>query len=801
GLERVGIEDNFFSIGGNSINAVQLIGEMQRTLNLNVTLPQLFSAKNIAALIAEELAEVQWIPATGAQSGPLSFAQERVLFLERFAPGGHTYHIPMLVALRPDTCLQRLEHVLNLLQQRHAVLRTVYRQDETGADRQQVLPLTPFSVPLQYRPSLDSVMDEVKTVVTTPFDLANEATMRCRAYEAGGQRYLLLLWHHIAFDGWSMALFLRELSELYAASASHRAEGTLSTPSISYLDYTLWQRDQLAHADDTGLDAYWQAQLAGIEALALTEDYPRPASFDYHGANFDFVLPEALSAALNECARSHQTTLYTVLLAGFYLMLSRLSGQQDIVIGAPSDNREQNQTQGLVGFFANTLPLRIEAEDGESVVELLARIHQTVIDAKAHQSLPFEKIVNLLGGTRDPARHPVFQVMFSLQHFGQDPAAFNHSPFELLDSDPAVSWQAVPAKFDLSLVLDDSRPALRGQFNYATSLFSPDTIARMAKMYPQILAQLTEGAVMKLADVELLNDEEARMMLHRWHSPWDGGQYRSFLDAFEARAAAEPQAIALRVDGQAWDYRTLDRWANRLAHTLLADYQQHYGQPMPAETPVAMYLDRHAEMVVVILAVMKAGGAYVPISTDYPAERTAYILSDTKAPLVVTQSGYRSRLAGMTRVVTLDEQELSSFPENAPERAPEPGQLAYILYTSGTTGQPKGVMIEHGVFVRFLEGMASRLSPADKPRTVLSLTQYTFDIFGLEYGLALMSGGCLILSDAERAHRDLQREHREIDLIQQTPSLWQRFLNEQAVTVDTRHIQVLAGGESGPQAL
>ena len=809
GLERVGIHDNFFRVGGNSISAIRLAAALRRELGRELPLARLFALKTVAAL-ADELAAADGagllvIPRAEVSRIPLSFAQERLLFVEQFEQGTDAYHIPYLAELSADADLAVLGRAIGAVVARHPVLNSVYLSDgATGESYQQVLERAP-AIETREVGSEPALLAALQATLSRPFELAAEAPLRLRHYRQGDRQYLLLLWHHIAFDGWSLEVFLEELGSAYEAYSRGR-EPALPALDIGYADYAVWQRDYLqGEVLEQQLD-YWQRALSGYETLALPADHARPGQVDYRGRDHGFTLDAALSAQLRELARSQETTLYTVLLSAFYVTLAGLSGQEDIVVGTPSDNRHHAQTQPLVGFFANSLALRAEVRPDTAVAGLIGQVHEVVAGAKAHQELPFERLVEALDVARDPARHPLFQVMFGMQSFGSRVGASAGLPFA-----PAAlaGGEALytPAKFDLSLFVDDGQAALTGSLNYAVGLFGAETAARMVALYRRVLAAFVADPGRELGSIELLSAAERHTVLQEWNrTDVAYPQDRTLHQQFEAQAAATPGNIALVFEGESLTYAALNDRANRLAHVIRGEYRSRHQSEMGPDTLIGLYLERSLEMVVSILAVLKAGGAYVPVSPEYPAERTAFILGDTQAPLVLTQSGLEpglaaacAGLASSPGLLAVDSLSPEAGEAENPGVAVSPSDLAYVIYTSGTTGQPKGVMMPHLGYADFIHQYRRSLSSG--AISSLSITNYTFDIFGLEYGVPLVSGGTLYLSDIHKASAELSDYGAHIDVVQLTPSVWELLLGSLSEALPLGHVTALVGGESGAPAL
>ncbi|MCL1127358.1 non-ribosomal peptide synthetase [Shewanella surugensis] len=821
GLERIGIHDNFFYIGGDSIAAIRLNAKGRQRANIDIPLAQLFAHPTIAELALELGTEALTIPRTGVNdetndnSHILSFAQERLWFIEQFEGGSDIYHIPYLTRLQSATDTELLLQSINMIAARHPVLNSAYQEvsqaagqetNHVASDTRTHLLNRPLSYQLNSLFNSAALEPAVKAEIATPFKLTEQAPIRLCLYElapvselsdnkqlGGSERYLLLMLHHIAFDGWSMEVFFNELIECYQSLMVGRAPN-LPELSISYADFAYWQRDYLqGEVLDIQLN-YWCEQLSNAETLNLTTDHVRPVKIDYQGADYSVSLDTTVSARLRTLAHTQNTTLYTVMLSGFYLLLSKLSNQQDIVIGTPSGNRQHAQTQSLIGFFVNVLALRVEVAPALSVKQFIKQVHVCVQGAKMHQELPFETLVSELGLERDMSRHPLFQVMFSVQKFGRDVVLQSSTLFTpvTFDNTPSVFS---PAKYDLSLFVDDGGDELILQWNYALSLFTKDTIARFAQMYQKALTIMLEEPQILLGQVDLLSDEERYTLLHEWNQTevpaldHKEAQDKTLQQLFEEQVEKTPSNIALvfndssnnQFEGEQLTYQELNERANLLAHHIRAQYQEKHQQPLRPDTLIALYLERSLELIISILAVLKAGGAYVPISPEYPADRTLFMLNDTQASFVITQGHYQAKLnawldeAGvdgqlegsrnfednsyqrctivssdsiLSGSISSDDDEWTPLPCTNPSVINQAADLAYVIYTSGTTGQPKGVMIEHKAVINRLHWMQSQY-PLMASDMVLQKTPYIFDVSVWELLWANQVGACVVVAAPE----------------------------------------------------
>ncbi|MCJ8270847.1 MAG: condensation domain-containing protein, partial [Psychrosphaera sp.] len=670
-VEQVGVTDNFFAIGGNSISAIRLSARVRETLSTDLPLALLFEQNTIAGLASKLKSKEQdllVIPRSTLPELPLSFAQERLLFIDSFEQGSNAYNIPHFVELSADVDLARLQAAFTVVINRHPVLKTTYNNQ-----LQQVLE---GDVLIQSTEVEGDLKQTVVQDISRLFDLSGEASIRLHHYLHNDRQYLLILWHHIAFDGWSSGVFMQELAAAYQQTELPKLD-------ISYADYAIWQRGYLQGENLDNLLSYWQQQLSGFEALNLPTDHPRPVEFDHAGKNVGFELDETLSQQLRDIAKARHTTLYTVLLSGFYVTLVTLSGQDDIVIGTPSDNRHHAQTQSLIGFFVNSLALRMQVDTSSSIDDLIQQVHQQVIEAKIHQELPFEKLVDALNVERDPSRHPVYQVMFTL--FNEDDEQVPGLPFKTVDFGEDHNHFA-PAKFDLSLFMSDSQAQIRGGFNYAVNLFDQSTIERMIKLYQCVLAEFAKDQRQAVNRIKLVSEHDSHILRYDFNQtkvPFE--QHKTLHQLFERQVELNPDNTALIYQNEQLSYRELNHKANQLAQAIC---------PCEPETLFALYLDRGFEMMIAMLAVLKAGGAYVPLSPEHPKARAQFIVEDTQTPIIITQAQHKQRLQdwcpSSTLVCVRDLVGDTANFKVSLEGKSSATDLAYVIYTSGTTGQPKG---------------------------------------------------------------------------------------------------------------
>ncbi|MBE7245955.1 MAG: amino acid adenylation domain-containing protein, partial [Actinomycetospora chiangmaiensis] len=756
GVDRVGIDDSFFALGGHSLLATRLVSRIRGRFGVEVAIRSLFETPTVAGLAqALEGAARADRPALGPMRRPaevpLSPAQRRLWFLERLEGPGPLYTIPLAVRLSGVLDAAALEQALGDLVARHESLRTVF-PETAGVPRQQVLE------PEAARPALAvTAVSEAGLAAALAqaagqgFDLTGEVPLRAHLFECGeGEQVLLVLLHHIAGDGWSLAPLARDLAQAYAARIQGRAPGFAALP-VQYADYTLWQEEVLGEEDDPGSAisrqlAFWRNALAELpEPPDLAGDHVRPAVSSYKGASVPVRLAAPLHEGLLALARGEGASLFMVLQAGLGALLMRLGGGADQRIGSPVAGRSDPALDDLVGFFVNTLVLRTDASGNPSFRELVGRVREGDLAAYANQDVPFERLVEVLNPVRSLSRHPLFQVMLALQN----------NAAARLEGWPGLSVREEPfarhgAKFDLSLGLVEERGAdgspagIGGVLEYATDLFEAQTAAAMAERLVRLLEQAVADPDTRIGALDLLGAEERHRLLEGWNDTARPLPEASVAALFAAQAARRPEAVALCWEGGELSYGALDAWANRLARRLR-------GLGVGPEVMVGLCAGRSAGQVAGALAILKAGGGYLPLDPSYPPERLAFMLRDAGARVVVTQAALAGTLpADGLPVVLLDAEEAAAgeepdavVPDNIGSDDVAPDNVAYVIYTSGSTGRPKGVAVTHGNIVRLACGADYvRLSPDD---VVLGMAPLTFDASTFEVWGALLNGARLAL--------------------------------------------------------
>jgi amino acid adenylation domain-containing protein len=734
GVDRVGADDDFFDLGGHSLLATRLVSRVREVFGVEMPVRAVFDASTLARL-ADRLTRMEGgapLPAItpAGRDGPLplSFSQQRLWFLEQLAPGGSAYNVPVALRLRGALDAAALERALGEIVRRHESLRTHFHA--AGDEPAQVIaPVAEFKLPVTEL--ADSELDAALLAeAERAFDLARGPLFRARLFRiAPDEHVLAVTMHHAVTDGWSVGVLYRELEALYPAFAQG-LPSPLPEPAIQYADFSVWQRAHLGEALRAQA-AYWKGALAGAPpALELPTDRPRPPVQSHRGASYAFVLPPESAAALKAMARHEGTTLYMALLAAWSALLGRYAGQDDVVVGSPVAGRTRAETEGLIGFFVNTLALRTELSGEPTVRQLLARVREATLGGFANQDLSFERVVEELGAPRDLARSPVFQALFVLQDGAAEPSLAG------LDVVPAA-LRTESAKFDLTLSAEEGPDGLAATIQYATDLFDAATIERMAAHLRALLEGMAADPSRRIADVPLLSPAE-RADLAAWNRTDGERAPAGIVQRFEEWAARTPDAPALACEARSLSYAEANAAANRLAHHLRA-------RGVTPETRVGLCLERGVDAIVALLAVLKAGGAYVAADPTWPAERIAYTLGDAGASVVLTTRALaESAAAHPAQVVLLDgdAERIAARSAGNPPSVTGPEHLAYVIYTSGSTGRPKGVMIEHRQLANYVDGVLARLD-LPKGASYATVSTLAADLGNTSVFPALCTGGAL----------------------------------------------------------
>ncbi|HEX6292065.1 MAG TPA: amino acid adenylation domain-containing protein [Herpetosiphonaceae bacterium] len=811
-LDRVGIHDNFFSLGGQSLLGTRLLSRVRDTFNVALSQGALFEAPTVAelhALIERARGEqagsadhTQPILALPRQepttSFPLSFAQQRLWFLDQLQSESVAYNDVLMLRLIGAVDVAVLEDGLNAIVRRHETLRTTFPihgseavQMIGPAQRLALSPVDLRQIVAEQREA--ALVQRAHQELERRFDLADGPLFRATLFRLSADEHVLLLCaHHIISDGWSWGVLCRELSAYYR-SAIAKTPVVLPDLPIQYADYSVWQRDYLqAGVLQAELD-YWRQQLADLTALELPTDHPRPAISSPEGASLVFTLPAALSAELATFSQREGVTLFMTLLSTFQVMLARYTYQTDIAVGTPIANRTRQQIEGLIGFFVNTLVIRSRFEMSWTFRDLLRHVREVAVGAYAHQDVPFEQVVDAVQPERDLSRHPLFQVMFVLQNEPLSPLALPDVTVQRFNL-PSTS-----SKFDLTLTLEETAAGLSGHIEFCTALFERETIERLAGHFQTLLHGIVAEPTCRIADLPLLTATERERLLRL--SDLTEPTYaveRCIHELVEEHAARQPEAVALVYENQRLTYGALNARANQLAHYLRK-------QGTGPEARVGLYVERSLEMVIGVLGILKAGGAYVPIDRSYPLDRLQFMLDDAQVSVVLTQQDLSQHLAGQTaQVVCLDTewQQIAQESAHNPVSETAPGNLAYVIYTSGSTGRPKGVLVTHANVLRLLAATDDWFHfGAQDVWTLFHSIAFDFSVWEL-WG-ALCYGGRLVVvpywvSRSPEAFYDLVGRE-QVTVLNQTPSAFRQFIQAETLAERLHDLAlryVIFGGEA-----
>ena len=748
GFDRIGIHDNFFDLGGHSLLATRVISRVRGEFQVELSLGRFFETPTIAGLSAYiQRARLPWdsvqIPplqrASREEMLSLSFAQQRLWFLDQLEPGSSAYNIFSATRLTGPLNVTALERSFNEIVKRHEVLRTVFRTID-GKPLQKILPSMTIELPVldlrEYVANAERESEVRRLSIKEaqrPFDLVVGPLLRTTLLRLSEDESVLLLTiHHIVFDAWSKEILGRELSALYEAF-SKGTSSPLKELLIQYADFATWQRQSLqAEILEKQLD-YWKKQLENLPTLQLPTDRSRPGVQTFHGARQWFLLSKALSEALNNLSRQEGVSLFMTLLAAFQTLLHRYTAQNDIAIGCPITGRHRSELEGLIGFFINTLVLRAHVCQGLTFRELLAHVREVCLEAYANQDLPFEKLVEELRPKRDLSHNPLFQVSFSLHHTSR----FSFELAGMISSDLEVDTGI--ARFDLHLLMMESASGLRGYGDYNSDLFDPDTITRMIHHFEVLLEAIVADPEQRVVNLPLLTHTERQQLLVEWNDTnIDYPRDRCVHELFEAQVERDPDGVAVISEDERLSYRQLNQRANQLANYLRK-------QGVGANSLVGICLERSLETIIAALAILKAGGAYVALDPEYPKERLAFMLEDAGVAVILTRRRLLKTLPEHPVRVCMDtnRQEIARENQENPRSKASAHDLAYVIYTSGSTGKPKGVAVPHRAVNRLVVNPDYvQLTSND---VMAQASSFSFDASTFEIWGALLHGARLVI--------------------------------------------------------
>lgn len=737
-------------------------------------------------------------PVARKRNLPLSFAQQRLWFLDQLEENSANYNLPAAIRLKGQIQVAALNQAIQKIVVRHEVLRTTFSTVngtpvQTIASRSNI---TLIEVDLLSVPKAEQAT-EVERLATEEanrsFNLETGPLLRIALLQlAQKEQVLLINMHHIISDGWSMGIFVRELSTLYNAFCQGKPSPLPKQP-IQYADFAVWQQQWLSRGMlDTQL-TYWKEQLAGVPPiLELPTDRPRPPVQTFRGSTQSFQLSKELTLKLKTLSQQSEVTLFMTLLAAFATLLYRYSGQDDIVIGSPIANRNRKEIEPLIGFFVNTLVLRTNLVGNPTFVELMVRVRQMALAAYSHQDLPFEKLVEALQPERNLSHHPLFQVMFVLQKTRLEPLELPGLTLTPLELDNATS------KFDVTLSMIEMESGLTGTWEYNSDLFDATTIHRMIGHFQTLLEGIVANPQLRVSELPLITEAERHQLLVEWNDTQAEYPAKCIHQLFEEQVKRTPDAVALMFENQQLTYRELNARANQLAHYL-------QGLGVGPEILVGICLERSLEMLVGMLGTLKAGGAYVPMDPAYPQERLEFMLSDTQMPVLLTQAQFVAALPSHTaRDICLDTDwnQINQKSEENPLSWAKPENLIYVIYTSGSTGKPKGVQVLHQSVSNFLNSIVQQPGLRNRD-TLLAVTTISFDIAVLELFLPLIVGARVVLVSRGEVADGAKLLAKLIDsqatVMQATPATWRILLA--AGWERSPQLKILCGGEGLPKVL
>ncbi|WP_417715339.1 non-ribosomal peptide synthase/polyketide synthase, partial [Rhodococcus daqingensis] len=825
GIERVGLDDDFFELGGNSLIATQVTARLGVSLDATVPVRTLFDASTVEALAA---AIEQYVGKGGRRALvaqerpariPLSLAQQRMWFLNRFDPESIAYNIPIAIRLSGELDVEALRQAMADVLGRHEPLRTLYPETD-GAAFQVIVPVTQAAA--DFHPVVvteDEIVGRVIELTSTPFDVTAEVPLRAGLFQVASagvepaerpevagvepaerpDYVLVLVVHHISADGWSIAPLTRDVMTAYTARAAGAAP-MWAPLDVQYADFSLWQRDILGSEEDSESlisrqVGYWREALAGLpDVLELPSDRPRPAVASNRGAQLSLSIDADVHEGLRRIAQQHNATLFMVVHAALSVLMSRLSGATDIAIGAPIAGRGDAGLDDLVGMFVNTLVLRAEVRPEAGFADLLARVRDTDLGAFGNTDVPFERLVDVLSPVRSQSHSPLFQVSLTFQNLARTELDLPGLHVSAVDLDTTLTW------FDLDFTLVDQYDAEGGaagilaQVTYATDLFDESTVERFGRAFQRILSSVVESVDIPVGDIDLLSTQERTVVLDEWNSSVVAVPEATLADLFDAQVAQRPDDVALVFEGTELTYAEFDARVNRLARWLI-------GEGVGPESLVGLAAHRSLEMLVAMYAIVKAGGAYVPIDPYHPADRIAYVVESAAPTLILGTAGV---VLPSIPVVAIDDIDLGGF-DAVPIRDSErttplhTGHTAYVLYTSGSTGRPKGVAVSHRAIVNQLHWLEGEYEVTSADR-IMQRAPFTFDVSVWECFLPMHVGGRLIIT-RPGGHRELDylaalmREHR-ISIAEFVPSVLAAMIADGGGDALTSLRHLHSGGEA-----
>ncbi|WP_214514507.1 non-ribosomal peptide synthetase [Rhodococcus sp. WY5] len=818
GQDRVGADDGFFELGGNSLLATRVVARINAEHGIAIDMRNFFDAPTAAELavfideakISEDRkAHVPLIPRERPELVPLSLAQQRMWFLNRFEPESAVDHIPVALRLSGALDVDALQGALEDLIERHEILRTVYPEvDGVGYQRLvDIAAVVPNLTPIRVDES--AIVERVTDFVTPGFDVTTEVPIRAALFQFAADEFVLVfVVHHISGDGFSMGPLTKDIVSSYVSRTQGISHDLAPLP-VQFADFALWQREVLGSEDDpdsliTRQVDYWRHALAGIpDQLDLPSDRPRPRVASNRGAGHTFTIEPDLHQALNRIALDNNASLFMVLHSAVAILLARLSGTSDIVIGTPVAGRGDQALDDLIGMFVNTLVLRTEVDLEASARDMISRARESDLSGFGHADVPFERLVEVLNPARSQARNPLFQVMLSLQNLGQSMQQSLEVPGLRISG---LDVESSAAKFDLQFTVWESDTAdkvggLTVALVYATDLFDESSAKSIGKRLISVLEAVVADPSVRVGDVDMFDSGERSLVLESWNGTAHEVADVSLVDVFDAQVAASPDSVAVSFEGFSLSYAEFDSRVNRLARYLVS-------VGVGPESLVGVAVRRSVDLLVAVYGVLKAGGGYVPVDPDQPAERNAYVL-ESASPVCVISTSDVGFDAGVVPVVEVDVVDVSGFSDNSvsdidrvsPLRS---GNAAYVIFTSGSTGRPKGVSVSHAAIVNRLAWMQDEYG-LDSSDVVLQKTPFTFDVSVWELFWPLQVGARLVVAvpDGHRDPRYLTSVivGEGVTTVHFVPSMLEVFVTDSSVAACVSLTRVFASGEALPASV
>ncbi|UUE26996.1 amino acid adenylation domain-containing protein [Rhodococcus qingshengii] len=818
GQDRVGADDGFFELGGNSLLATRVVARINAEHGISIDMRNFFDAPTAAELavfideakISEDRkAHVPLITRERPELVPLSLAQQRMWFLNRFEPESAVDHIPVALRLSGALDVDALQGALEDLIERHEILRTVYPEvDGVGYQRLvDIAAVVPNLTPIRVDES--AIVERVTDFVTPGFDVTTEVPIRAALFQFAADEFVLVfVVHHISGDGFSMGPLTKDIVSSYVSRTQGISHDLAPLP-VQFADFALWQREVLGSEDDpdsliTRQVDYWRHALAGIpDQLDLPSDRPRPRVASNRGAGHTFTIEPDLHQALNRIALDNNASLFMVLHSAVAILLARLSGTSDIVIGTPVAGRGDQALDDLIGMFVNTLVLRTEVDLEASARDMISRARESDLSGFGHADVPFERLVEVLNPARSQARNPLFQVMLSLQNLGQSMQQSLEVPGLRISG---LDVESSAAKFDLQFTVWESDTAdkvggLTVALVYATDLFDESSAKSIGKRLISVLEAMVADPSVRVGDVDMFDSGERSLVLESWNGTAHEVADVSLVDVFDAQVAASPDSVAVSFEGVSLSYAEFDSRVNRLARYLVS-------VGVGPESLVGVAVRRSVDLLVAVYGVLKAGGGYVPVDPDQPAERNAYVL-ESASPVCVISTSDVGFDAGVVPVVEVDVVDVSGFSDNSvsdidrvsPLRS---GNAAYVIFTSGSTGRPKGVSVSHAAIVNRLAWMQDEYG-LDSSDVVLQKTPFTFDVSVWELFWPLQVGARLVVAvpDGHRDPRYLTSVivGEGVTTVHFVPSMLEVFVTDSSVAACVSLTRVFASGEALPASV